>query len=172
MIDVSTTRTDAVVWFKWGVESLTRQNKLLNFCMVLLEYSFLGILCYWSKKSKNHFSYSILLLQEKCSSIIHLQDLWTDRCSCIFWPKVVFLLRAGVKSAAVLLPLLGVSWVFGLLTLNKKTIVFQYIFAFSSSFQVTIHFIEVGHGFCPQLVTKKKQLKQFNSSLHPSPHRN
>lgn len=43
--------------------------------------------------------------------------------------------KAGVKSAAVLLPLLGVSWVFGLLTLNKKTIVFQYIFAFSSSFQ-------------------------------------
>ncbi|PFX23410.1 putative G-protein coupled receptor 133 [Stylophora pistillata] len=44
--------------------------------------------------------------------------------------------KAGVKSAVVLLPLLGVSWVFGLLTLNEKMIAFQYIFAFSTSFQV------------------------------------
>lgn len=43
--------------------------------------------------------------------------------------------KAGVKSAVVLLPLLGVSWVFGLLTLNEKMIAFQYIFAFSTSFQ-------------------------------------
>ena len=43
-----------------------------------------------------------------------------------------------MKSAAVLLPLLGVSWAFGLLTINKKTIAFQYIFAISNSFQVII----------------------------------
>lgn len=48
--------------------------------------------------------------------------------------------RAGMKSAAVLLPLLGVSWAFGLLTINKKTIAFQYIFAISNSFQVIIIF--------------------------------
>ena len=45
-----------------------------------------------------------------------------------------------MKSVAVLLPLLGVSWAFGLLTINKKTIAFQYIFAISNSFQVIIIF--------------------------------
>ena len=46
-----------------------------------------------------------------------------------------------MKSVAVLLPLLGVSWAFGLLAINKKTIAFQYIFAISNSFQVKIIFL-------------------------------
>ncbi|KAL9976357.1 hypothetical protein ACROYT_G013651 [Oculina patagonica] len=49
--------------------------------------------------------------------------------------------KAGVKSVAVLLPLLGVSWVFGLLTVNKKMIAFQYIFAISNGFQGVFIFL-------------------------------
>ncbi|XP_048576851.1 uncharacterized protein LOC5503492 isoform X2 [Nematostella vectensis] len=42
---------------------------------------------------------------------------------------------AGVKGALVLLPLLGITWVFGLLAVTKETVVFQYVFAISNSLQ-------------------------------------
>lgn len=44
--------------------------------------------------------------------------------------------RAGVKSAIVLLPLLGITWLFGVLTFNSDTLAFQYLFAIFSSLQV------------------------------------
>ena len=44
--------------------------------------------------------------------------------------------RAGVKGMIVLLPLLGLTWVFGLLAINKDTIAFQYLFAILNSLQV------------------------------------
>jgi len=49
--------------------------------------------------------------------------------------------KAGLKSIAVLSPLLGLSWVFGLLTMNTRTIVFQYIFAISNAFQGVFIFL-------------------------------
>ena len=47
-----------------------------------------------------------------------------------------FSCRAGVKGMIVLLPLLGLTWVFGLLAINKDTIAFQYLFAILNSLQV------------------------------------
>ena len=44
--------------------------------------------------------------------------------------------RAGVKGMIVLLPLLGLTWVFGLMAVNKDTIAFQYLFAILNSLQV------------------------------------
>eukprot|EP00105_Crassostrea_gigas_P025572 XP_011446187.2 PREDICTED: adhesion G-protein coupled receptor D1-like [Crassostrea gigas] len=44
-------------------------------------------------------------------------------------------IRSGVKSAIFLLPLLGLTWIFGLLAVNKDTVIFQYIFAFLNSLQ-------------------------------------
>ena len=41
-----------------------------------------------------------------------------------------------MKGAVVLLPLLGVTWVFGLLAVNEDLIVFAWIFAILNSLQV------------------------------------
>ncbi|CAH3030092.1 unnamed protein product [Porites evermanni] len=43
--------------------------------------------------------------------------------------------RAGVKGMIVLLPLLGLTWVFGIMAINKNTIAFQYLFAILNSLQ-------------------------------------
>lgn len=37
---------------------------------------------------------------------------------------------------AVLLPILGTSWVFGVLAVNQQAVAFQYVFAILNSFQV------------------------------------
>ncbi|XP_074610692.1 adhesion G protein-coupled receptor L3-like isoform X2 [Acropora palmata] len=43
--------------------------------------------------------------------------------------------RCGAKSAIVLLPLLGITWIFGVLTFNSETVAFQYLFATFNSLQ-------------------------------------
>ena len=49
---------------------------------------------------------------------------------CIFY-------RALVKAAAIILPLLGCTWVFGLLAVNEDTIAFAWIFTILNSLQVS-----------------------------------
>jgi hypothetical protein len=44
--------------------------------------------------------------------------------------------RAGVKCMVTLLPVLGLSWLFGVLAFNEETIVFQYLFGITTSCQV------------------------------------
>ena len=43
---------------------------------------------------------------------------------------------AVVWNIMVVLPLLGIAWIFGLLSVNEETIAFQYVFAISNSLQV------------------------------------
>ncbi|XP_075390732.1 adhesion G-protein coupled receptor D1 [Tenrec ecaudatus] len=43
--------------------------------------------------------------------------------------------KLTAKAVAVLLPILGTSWVFGVLAVNKQALVFQYIFAILNSLQ-------------------------------------
>jgi Na+/melibiose symporter-like transporter len=49
--------------------------------------------------------------------------------------------RMGVKATAILLPLLGITWVFGLLAFNSATLAFKYIFAILNSLQGLMIFI-------------------------------
>ncbi|XP_068679872.1 adhesion G protein-coupled receptor L4-like isoform X2 [Montipora foliosa] len=49
--------------------------------------------------------------------------------------------KAGVKASAVILPLLGITWLFGLLSFNSATIAFKYIFAIANSLQGLMIFI-------------------------------
>ncbi|XP_076461750.1 adhesion G-protein coupled receptor D1-like [Babylonia areolata] len=44
-------------------------------------------------------------------------------------------IRAGVKAALLLLPLLGLTWVFGLAAVNKDLVIFQYLFALFNTLQ-------------------------------------
>jgi hypothetical protein len=49
----------------------------------------------------------------------------------------------------VLLPLLGLTWVFGLMAVNEKSIAFQYIFAILNSLQV-LNMPQVDHSCFPR----------------------
>ncbi|XP_071808027.1 adhesion G-protein coupled receptor D1-like [Asterias amurensis] len=44
-------------------------------------------------------------------------------------------IKAGLKGAVVLLPILGLTWIFGILAVNSATIMFQYLFTIFNSFQ-------------------------------------
>uniref|UniRef100_A0A9L0R1T9 Adhesion G protein-coupled receptor D1 n=1 Tax=Equus caballus TaxID=9796 RepID=A0A9L0R1T9_HORSE len=43
--------------------------------------------------------------------------------------------KLTAKAVAVLLPILGTSWVFGVLAVNQQAVAFQYVFAILNSFQ-------------------------------------
>ncbi|XP_078687156.1 adhesion G-protein coupled receptor D1-like [Branchiostoma floridae x Branchiostoma belcheri] len=43
--------------------------------------------------------------------------------------------KSSVRAVAVLLPILGISWIFGVLAVNQAAVVFQYIFAVTNSAQ-------------------------------------
>lgn len=47
--------------------------------------------------------------------------------------------RSIIKGTLILLPLLGLTWLFGLLTVNENTTVFAWIFTILNSFQVHMH---------------------------------
>ncbi|XP_071499373.1 uncharacterized protein [Diadema antillarum] len=49
--------------------------------------------------------------------------------------------KAGLKAAAILLPLLGLTWVFGFISINSHTLVFTYLFAILNSFQGLFFFL-------------------------------
>ncbi|XP_056016626.1 adhesion G protein-coupled receptor L3-like isoform X2 [Ostrea edulis] len=65
---------------------------------------------------------------------------------------------AGIKSISILLPVLGVTWVFGLLSINDDTIVLQYIFSILNSFQGL--FI-----FTAKCILNKKVRKAFMKTI-------
>ncbi|XP_063399767.1 adhesion G protein-coupled receptor L3-like [Mytilus trossulus] len=50
-------------------------------------------------------------------------------------------IRAGVRSIAVLAPILGLTWLFGILSSHKDLIVFAYLFTIFNSFQGLLIFI-------------------------------
>ena len=55
---------------------------------------------------------------------------------CPFQFFQFFFFRTTARVSLVLLPLLGISWVFGVFAVNDDTVVFQYIFTISNSIQV------------------------------------
>ncbi|XP_076078431.1 uncharacterized protein LOC143048571 [Mytilus galloprovincialis] len=67
--------------------------------------------------------------------------------------------RAGVKCMAVLIPVLGLSWLFGILAFNEDTIIFQYLFGISTSLQGFIIFIR-------EAVSNKKLHEGIRRAVH------
>lgn len=68
------------------------------------------------------------------------------------------LIKSGIKSVIVLFPLLGITWIFGVLALGKKTIAFQYLFALCNSLQG--FFIFVFHCLCNSEIRRVIQRKR------------
>ena len=55
--------------------------------------------------------------------------------SCILFPC-----SATIKASFILLPLLGLTWVFGLLIVNENALVFAYIFVILNTLQGVLLF--------------------------------
>ncbi|XP_052275552.1 adhesion G protein-coupled receptor E5-like [Dreissena polymorpha] len=55
--------------------------------------------------------------------------------------KDVEKIKTGVRSVCILLPVLGLTWVFGIFAVNRDTIFFQYLFAIFNSLQGFLIFI-------------------------------
>ena len=49
--------------------------------------------------------------------------------------------KVALKGSAILLPILGLTWLFGLLVFNRDTIVFKYLFAICNSLQGMLIFL-------------------------------
>ncbi|XP_077993993.1 adhesion G-protein coupled receptor D1-like [Glandiceps talaboti] len=50
-------------------------------------------------------------------------------------------MRAGIRAAVILTPLLGLTWIFGVLAVNGDTLVFQYLFTMTNSLQGLMVFL-------------------------------
>lgn len=49
--------------------------------------------------------------------------------------------RALLRASAALLPLLGITWIFGFLAYDQQTVAFSYIFVILNSSQVTLYIL-------------------------------
>ena len=56
--------------------------------------------------------------------------------------------RTVIISAATLMPILGVTWIIGLLAVNNHTEVFSWIFTILNSLQVHMHVVLIGSIRC------------------------
>nr|XP_006814048.1 PREDICTED: uncharacterized protein LOC102806617 [Saccoglossus kowalevskii] len=76
-------------------------------------------------------------------------------------------LRSGVRACMILLPILGLTWIFGILAFNKETLFFAYLFALLNSSQGV--FIFILHCACNDEV-KSMYKKRFKSKISTSAH--
>ncbi|KAL5020871.1 hypothetical protein ScPMuIL_000026 [Solemya velum] len=82
-------------------------------------------------------------------------------------------IRAAVKANVFLLPLLGLSWVFGLLTVNQDLVFFQYMFAIFNSLQGLFIFLFNGvlNTEVRQAIRRIQEKRAIEKDSHLSCHR-
>ena len=64
------------------------------------------------------------------------ETTWAPKITCT--NIVLVIKRITVKATVILLPLLGMTWLFGLLAVNENTAVFAWIFTILNTLQVII----------------------------------
>lgn len=85
---------------------------------------------------------------------------WLALYRLSLWYLLIYF-RAGVKAALLLLPLLGLTWAFGLMVVHKHLLVFEYLFALFNSLQG--FFIFLFHCLCNKEVS-------YSLFITPIPH--
>ena len=66
----------------------------------------------------------------------HVYSTLIEYSYCLEVFRSILLYRSAMKATVVLLPLLGVTWVFGLLAVNRNLSIFAWIFTVLNSLQV------------------------------------
>ena len=80
-------------------------------------------------------------------------------------------IRQGVKACVVLFPLLGITWVFGVLSVTIAGLVFQYIFTIFNSSQVFIIGFVIkehcgGDNFTSLMITFQPYINTYQAACH------
>ena len=71
--------------------------------------------------------------------------------------------KAGVKASVVMFPLLGITWLFGLLSFSSETMSFKYLFAILNSLQGLMIFV-----FKVALNRQVRKISNANTINRPS----
>lgn len=79
------------------------------------------------------YSYGVRVM---VSASIYLAN--TTVCLCVYG-YVFWFDRNLIKAAFILLPILGCTWIFGIVAVNEKLIAFAWIFTILNSLQVCVH---------------------------------
>ena len=66
--------------------------------------------------------------------------------------------RAGIRSLLILMPVMGITWIFGIFAVNKETVVFQYFFAIFNSIQVKLIQFASIYAFADETMKQNMQL--------------
>ena len=75
-----------------------------------------------------------------------------------------------MKATVILLPLLGITWVFGLLAVNQESSVFAWIFTILNSLQVIISLLYICNffAFCISSVGTVYVIQNLICKSHPT----
>lgn len=77
--------------------------------------------------------------------------------------------RAGVRSICILVPVLGVTWLFGLLSVNDDVIAFQYIFSILNSVQVKLDSYNIASSYWIDIIPRRRGINSdicFEGTFH------
>lgn len=82
----------------------------------------------------------------QCSQVSLSFESHKKKCNMFISTKAIivimfmslFVWRLTAKAVAVLLPILGISWIFGVLAVNTHSLAFLYVFAVFNSLQVRL----------------------------------
>lgn len=103
---------------------------------------------YFVNKSFVSFKcYDEIITEEKSCVCIYWWSIQLDfklKKERIYWIEIhnikqnSILYRSGLRSLGTLLPVLGATWLFGILAVNKYADFFQYLFIIANSLQVSV----------------------------------
>lgn len=137
----STHTLTCIDWMEIWIHTKYIMNLIHEFCKISCNKDFIHN---WGCSSSTYLFLLLLSLlpyprspNGNSSSLLGQFKIHQPECmlSISVFP-IFFFFRTTARVSLVLLPLLGISWVFGVFAVNDDTVVFQYIFTISNSIQV------------------------------------